>query len=193
MELLKRFWPYLLTLALGVVGGYLLKPDQYKVEYREHETEKLVVDQKLTEQEVERRMAEWTSKQQVKTVTQWVVKPDGSKTVTQTQEKNTETTSKEQEVKTVEKVVVQTVEKVVVRDVEKIVTPIPAQWQVGLGVATIPDFANPASTPLLVKASVARRIAGPFWVDVWLMGGSPVVGPPKPAGIGGGLDVLIQF
>lgn len=173
---LLKALPFILVLVVGIAIGWGVKPGVVKVEEKEKIVEKKVVDEKLVQAEVDRRVKEIESHMETKVVTVWVEKPDGSKTKTETKETKTDTKEKETEVKTVEKIV--TVEKVVTVDkiVEKKIEPVLPQWMVGIGVGVAPRFDNPASTPIMLAVDARRRILGPFFLGLQVQAGSPVTG-----------------
>lgn len=174
----NKVWLILLVVALagGVGVGWELKPDQVRIEEKIVEHDRKVIDEALTETEVARRVKEIQSHMEVKVVTNWVVKPDGSKTITETKETKTDTKEKETEDKN--KVKTDVKEVIVYRDVETVkkVEPVKTQWMVGIAVGVAPRFDNPASTPIIIGVSAKRRILGPFFLGLQAQAGSPVTG-----------------
>lgn len=179
---LKKVLPYLVVLAIGVAIGWEMKPDQYKVEEKIVEkdkiVEKMVIDEALVKAEVDKRVKEIQSKMKVRVVTVWAEKPDGTKTTTKTEEAETETKTKEDETKTTNTTETkkEVVEKVVYRDVEtvKVITPVEPQWMVGLAVGFAPRFDNLGNSPLMLQVQARRHILGPFWLGLQVQAGSPV-------------------
>jgi hypothetical protein len=169
-----------LGVLVGAAGGWQLKPDVVKVEERQ------VIDEKATEREVAKRVAELEKTMSQKIVRVYVTKPDGTKTVTEKIDTEKKSTLKE----ALERVAVKDVERKV--DTERKVTPVLAQWSIGAGVGVLPRFDAPPETAILGHVSVARRVAGPVWGEVWVQGGSPIAAP-KPAGFAGGVGVRVEF
>lgn len=177
---LLKALPYVVVLVIGIAIGWQVKPGVVEIKEKvvEVAVEKKVIDEDLVATEVAKRVKEIESKMDVKVVTRWIEKPDGTKEVTKTEETKTET--KETEVKVVEKIV--TVEKEVIVEkkveVEKIVEqkPVLPQWMAGIGVGVAPRFDNPGSTPIMLQVDVRRRILGPFFMGVQVQAGTPVTG-----------------
>lgn len=178
LDKLKEHGPkillFVLVLVAGIGIGWYVKPDVVKVEEKTKIVETKVLDEVLMEQEIAKRVKEIESHMEVKVVTKWVVKPDGTKETTETKETKTDTKEKETEDKSKETVKI--VKEIEYKDkiVEKTVTPVLAQWHVGALVGVAPRFDSPATTPIMVGVEAERRIVGPVFLGVWAMAGSPV-------------------
>lgn len=201
LELLKKGWPYLAILVVGVLIGWYVKPSVVRVEEKtvtvEKMIEKKVIDEVLVQAEVERRVKAIESTLEKRIVRVVVTKPDGTKVEKETTDVKTATKETETEDKvktvTVEKIV--TVDRFVDREVivEKKIEPVLPDWKVGILIGTAPRFDSPVDTPLLLGVEVDRRIAGPFSVSLWGMAGSPVVGGFKITNAALGLGAKMEF
>lgn len=179
---LKKALPYLVVLAIGVAIGWEMKPDQYKVEEKIVEkdkiVEKMVVDEVRTQQEIAKRTAELEANYRKRVAKLTITKPDGTKIEKETTVVEENTKVKEEETKKTDTVDTkkEVVEKIVYRDVEtvKVVTPVEPQWMVGLGVGFAPRFDNLGNSPLMLQVQARRHILGPFWLGLQVQAGSPV-------------------
>lgn len=165
-EKAKKVLPFVIVAVVFLLGGaglgWGLKPDVVQIE----EKEKIVTVEKVVDRVVEKLVEVKVKDTQyverwhtVKTTTK-----DGAVTETtdKTKEavvKDTVNTAKDTEtVKTVE------VEKVVTREIK--ITPVLAQWRVGVsGGAQFLTAQFPAPVVVL-GVEAERRIAGPIWVGV---------------------------
>lgn len=180
LELLKKGWPFLAVLAIGVGIGWALKPDQVRVEEKIKVVE--VVKEVVVTQEKVR--VEVVHVKDTTVVERWhrekteEKKPDGTVVTKEVEDRNIDSVVKERENSTEVKVVEVVKEVVVNRDVvvEKVIEPVLPQWMVGLGVGAAPRFDNLASTPIMLSVSAKRRILGPFFLGLQLQAGSPVTG-----------------
>lgn len=179
---LKKALPYLVVLAIGVAIGWEMKPDQYKVEEKIVEkdkiVEKMVVDEVRTQQEIAKRTAELEANYRKRVAKLTITKPDGTKIEKETTVVEENTKVKEEETKKTDTVDTkkEVVEKIVYRDVEtvKVVTPVEPQWMVGLAVGFAPRFDNLGNSPLMLQVQARRHILGPFWLGLQVQAGSPV-------------------
>jgi hypothetical protein len=165
---LPKVLPYIAVLVVGVGVGWTVKPTQVKVEERlkvvevvvQHETVRVEVVKVRDTQVVERWHREKT---ETKT-------PDGAVVTKEVEDKNIDTVihdkTQSETVKVVE------VEKQVVvekeRIVEKTITPVLAQWHVGvLGGINPSIIPVPMVSSYFVGGEVERRILGPVFLGVW--------------------------
>lgn len=183
--------------GVGMVVGSFVKPDTVKVEERikvvevvkevvvEHETVRVEIVRVKDTQVVERWHREKTETKS----------PDGTVITKEIEDKNIDTLVKEKENSTELKVVEVIKEVVVTKEIEKekIVTPVLAQWHLGVLVGVAPRFDVPSETPLLLGLEAERRLAGPVWLGAWVSGGSPLVGGFKLTNASVGLKVAIEF
>jgi hypothetical protein len=192
---IKTHWrPVLACLAvvLSFVGGRWLAPTPpAKIEIQEKVVEKivekevikvvekLVVDQKVVEAEVQKRMKDLeTSVDKIITRTT-TTKPDGTIISTETIEVHKKKKETVIEIKYVDRVVEtkvfvdRVVEKVVDRVVEvvvekKTVIDNRKDWRVGVLVGAQPTFLPvPNLGALSFGGEVERRIVGPVWLGAW--------------------------
>lgn len=191
-EALKRYWPYVLAtvtvLLVGIGIGWSVKPDVVKVEERE----KIVEKQVTTEAQKELMSAFESLRVEMEKVreTQVVEKyhreeletrlADGTYTKKVTVDKNIDSHTKESE-RVVEVKVVEVEKRVeVVRteyldrvvEKEKVVTPILAQWHVGVLAGVKPNLNPLTHGGLQLGIEVERRIVGPVFLGVQV-GASP--------------------
>ena len=180
LEILKKGWPYLAILVVGVGIGWYVKPDQVRVEEKTKIVE--VVKEVVVTQEKVR--VEVVHVKDTTVVERWhrekteEKKPDGTVITKEVEDRNIDTLVKEKENSETVKVVEVVKEVVVNLDVvvEKVIEPVLHQWAVGLLVGVAPRFDNPASTPIMLGVSAERRILGPFLLGLQLQAGSPVTG-----------------
>jgi len=178
-NLVKQYGPkMLIVLAVFVAGaglGWYLKPEVVRVE------EKLKVVEVMKEVVVvqEQVRVEIVKVRDTQVVERWhrekteEKRTDGSVFTREVEDRNIDTLVKEKE-NTVEVKVVEVTKEVVVereKRVEIKIEPMLAQWHVGALVGAAP---NGAQTALMVGVEAERRIAGPFWLGVWGMAGSPL-------------------
>lgn len=181
-------WKYVLAAALIVlaaVGGRLTAPEpQAKIQIQEKIVEKTVsvVDEKLVEQEVQKRVHDIEVKMARHTVKETVKTPDGTTTTRETTDVKVDTREKEVVVQYVDKIVEKQVVQYVDRAVETkvLIEPAKKQWLVGLtadlGLEKQPTTLVPSMT-LFVGVQANRRIAGPFFVGAKAgVGIDPVLG-----------------
>lgn len=201
LDLVKKFGPkavpIVVALLVGIGAGWFAKPDVVKVEEKlkvvevvkevvvQHETVRVEVVRVKDTQVVERWHREKT---ETKT-------PDGTVVTKEVEDKNIDSIIKEKENSTEVKIVEVIKEVVVEKEVikEKVVTPMLAQWHLGVLVGTAPRFDSPTDTPLLIGVEAERRILGPVWLGAWGMAGSPVVGGFKVVNASLGLKVGFEF
>lgn len=193
IEILKKFGPYLIALAIGIGVGWSVKPDVHttsvvekvvEVEKKDGRLDELLVQiSKLNRdyQEMKNsKVQERYHKERLETKL-----PDGTVTIKETEDKNVDSvvqeTRKEVEVRVVEvekQVVVTqtvTVEKLVEK--EKIVTAAQAQWHVGVLAGISPQFLPTIKLDtVVIGGEVERRIVGPMFLGVWGAGTTTGVG-----------------
>lgn len=174
-ELAPKALPYIAVLVVGIAIGWGVKPSQ--VETREvlkvvevekqvvveHETVRVEIVKVKDTQVVERWHREKTEER----------KPDGTVTTKEVEDKNIDSIVKERENSTEVKVVEVVKEVVVEKEVfkEKIVTPVLAQWHVGVLGGVQPQFSPSIGVASwAVGGEVERRIVGPLFLGVWGMG-----------------------
>jgi hypothetical protein len=179
MELPSLKLPAVAAVALcfavaGVAAGWYMKPDVVRVEEKVRVvevTKEVVVAQEKVRVEIVRvkDTAVVEAYRKEKTTS-----PDG--TIKEVEERNINTVVKENTTQTEVKVVKVEVEKLVDRVVDRVVRvePVLAQWHAGILAGAAPRFDTPALTAVMGGVEVERRVAGPFWVGAWVMGGSPV-------------------
>lgn len=190
LAFLKKYWKPLVVVAalfLAFAGGRFSISGPQIIE-----TEKIkevkVIDTVAMEAEINRRVEDFKSKMEVKTVTRWIPKPDGTTEVIKTEEAKTETETKttEDKVKVVEVIKKEFVDRIVEK--EKIVTPPSMDYKVGLFVGTQLTMQNyqPEFTrmPVLVGVSASRRIVGPVFLDATLFVGIQPVGVTQLNAVG---------
>lgn len=195
--------PYLGVFLAGAGLSWQLKPDTVKIEEREVVVEKQVTTEAMKElmTSFEHLKQELQKVRETKVVEKYhreeleTKLPDGTYTKKVTIDKNIDSFSRETETKILVRVVevdkmVEVEKKVFVDRIvekEKVVSPVLAQWHVGVfgGV-------NPQLVPSLkvnsyvIGGEVERRIAGPFWLGVWGAGTTTGQGM-------GGLKVGMEF
>lgn len=196
-EKVKAFLPQLgvvaIALLAGVAIGWFMKPTQVEEKIKTVEVEKQVV---VVQEKVR---VEVVHVKDTQVVERWhrekteETKPDGTKIAREVEDRNIDTLVKEKENSTQVQVV--TVEKQVVVEKETLVEkrPILPNWHVGILAGVAPRFDVPVETPLLLGLEVERRIAGPFFAGVWVMGGSPVVTGFKLTNASVGLKIGADF
>jgi len=204
--------PIIICVTVGVAGGvaigWFAKPDVVRIE--EHET---VVEKEVTTEAQKALMTAFENlriEMEKVRETQVVEKyhrevietklADGSYTKTTTIDKNVESHTKETETrvevkvveveKKIETIKTEYVDRVVEKD--RIVTPVLAQWHVGVMAGVAPHFDNVPSSPIMLGVDVERRIVGPVFVGVWGMAGSPVTGLNIVNGAAG-IKVGVEF
>lgn len=203
LELLKKYWPALVLLLVGIGIGWGVKPDVVKIEERE----KIVEKQVTTEAQKELMTAFENLRVELQKVRETQVTEkyhreeletrlaDGTYTKKVTVDKNIDSHTKETETKVevkvveVEKVVekerVVLVDKEVVK--EKIVTPQLAQWHVGVIGGLTPQFLPTVGVQnWVIGGEVERRIVGPVFLGIWGAGTTTGQGM-------GGLKVGFEF
>jgi hypothetical protein len=203
LELLKKYWPYALVLLVGIGVGWGVKPDVVKIEERE----KIVEKQVTTEAQKELMTAFENLRIEMEKVRETQVTEkyhreeletrlaDGTYTKKVTVDKNIDSHTKETETKVEVKVVevekkVETirteyVDKIVEK--EKIVTPMLAQWHVGVFGGLTPQFVPSVGVQnWVIGGEVERRIVGPVFLGLWGAGTTTGQGM-------GGLKVGFEF
>lgn len=187
---------HLVLLALGVVAGWYMKPDVFKIEEKIKvvEVEKQVIVEKekvrveivrVTDKSVVERWRRESTETQL---------PDGTLTKKTTEEKNIDTIVKDvtTNVKVVE------VEKQVVVErqvqVDKIIKidPVLENWSVSLLAGIQPRLIPQLETDIVLGVQAERRIAGPFWGGIWAQAVTPSQFN-KINGIQGGISAGIKF
>jgi hypothetical protein len=189
---LKLFWPYILatvvTLLIGIVIGWYSKPAIVKIEEREKIVEVIKKDSRIDEllfqvaslrTDLQKSRDAQISEKYHKEILETVA-VDGSKIKKITVDKNIDSHTVETEVKTVVQVVtvekqivvkeIETVEKVV--EIEKIITPVLAQWHIGVLAGIKQNFLPFGTGGLQLGAEIERRILGPVFIGVHV-GASP--------------------
>jgi len=167
-------------ILIGTGLGWKLKPDVVKTETQI----KVVEVEKQVVVEHESVRVEIVKVKDVQVVDRWhreyeqTKSPDGTVITKETEDRNIDSIVKEKENNTEVKIVEVIKEIVVEKEVNKIVTvtPVLAQWHMGLMAGVAPRLDNVALTPVMVGIEVERRILGPVWVGAWGMAGSPVTG-----------------
>lgn len=182
-----------LALFAGGVGlGWAVKPDVVRVEEHlktvEVEKQVVVVQEKVRVEVVKVKDTSVVERYRREKTTS----PDG--TIREVEEKNIDTVSKEVVNKTEVKVVEVEKQVVVEKQVDKLVKvePVLPQWRASLLAGAAPRFDNLATTPIMVGVEGERRIAGPVWLGVWVMGGSAVQ-QFQLTNVGGGLKLAVEF
>ncbi len=201
LDLVKKYGPkaipYAVVLLVGVGAGWAAKPDVVKIEEKikvvevekqvvvQHETVRVEVVRVKDTSVIERWHREKTETKS----------PDGTVVLKEVEDKNIDTIVHDKEnnteVKVVEVIKEVVVEKVVVQ--EKVITPMLAQWHLGVLVGTAPRFDSPTDTPLLLGIEAERRIVGPVFAGAWVMAGSPVVGAFRVTNAAVGLKMGFEF
>ncbi len=158
----------------GALTGWSLKPDQVKVEEKvkvvEVEKQVVVVQERVRVETVKVKDTSVTERYHREKTTS----PDG--TIREIEDRNIDAVAKE----TVreEKIKLVEVEKQVLVDrvVDKVVRidPVLAQWKAGVLAGVAPRFDTPSNTAIMAGLEVERRLAGPVWVGVWVVGGSQI-------------------
>lgn len=207
LELLKKYWPYVvggLVLLLGGIGiGWGVKPDVVKIEEREKIVEKQVTteSQKALMTAFENLRVEMEKVRETQVVEKYHREEletrlaDGTYTKKVTVDKNIDSHTKETETKVEVKVVevekrvevikTEYVDRIVEK--EKIVTPVLAQWHVGvIGGLTPQLLPTPGVQNWVVGGEVERRIVGPVFLGIWGAGTTTGQGM-------GGLKVGFEF
>ncbi len=155
--------------GLGHVGGFpLVCPvPADRIVTQEKVVEKLVVDEKLVEQEVQRRVKEYESSIAKHTTKVTVSKPDGTTVTKETTDLHVNKKETDVQVKYVDRVV----EKTVYQDkiVEKTVVVDNARnWRAGPLVGIAPQLLPvPSIGQVVYGAEVERRVLGQVWVGAW--------------------------
>lgn len=198
---IKAHWPLVAVAVVCLLGGIGIgwgaKPAVVQVHEvtKEVTVEKKVVDEVAVQAEVDRRVKEITAQMDTHQVVVVVTKPDGTKTQTTTTDTHSKQDTKDTTDQTKTQVV--TVIKEVQVDhtvtVEKTITPVLAQWHLGILVGVAPRFDAPATTPIMVGIEAERRIVGPVFAGAWVMAGSPVVGGFNVTNAAVGLKVGFEF
>lgn len=189
-EYAPKVLPYIAVLLIGCAIGWGLKPTQVETK----ETVKVVEVEKQVVVQHESVRVEVVKVKDTQVVERWhrekteVKSPDGTVTIKDVEDRNIDSVVKEQQNNTEVKVV--TVEKQVVveKEVEKIktVTPVLAQWHVGVLAGIKPQFLPTLGVSYAIGGEVERRIAGPVFLGVWGMGTTDGTGM-------GGLKAGIEF
>lgn len=180
LEIFKTYGPKLVPplvcLVVGLAGGWFLKPDvvrvEEKIKVQEVVKEVVVVQEKVRvevvkvkdTQVVERWHREKTSE----------AKPDGTVVTREVEDRNIDSIVKEKENSTQVKIVEVVKEVVVEKRVDVLVKtePVLKDWRAGVLVGVAPKFETLFDSPM-VGLEVERRIAGPLFVGLWGMAGSP--------------------
>ncbi len=158
----------------GLVVGRITAPESVRVEEKlktvEVEKQVVVTVEKVQVQVV--RVKDSAVQDRYRREAKTVNSPDGTVTVTETEERNIDTVVKETENKTEVKVV--EVEKQVIIEkekiVEKITTPVLPSWKVNaVATSQIYNLSN-----VSYGAQVERRIFGPIWVGGIVTSGGQV-------------------
>jgi hypothetical protein len=168
----------LLCLGLGAAGGWYAKPDVYRIEEKVKvetvEKQVVVVQEKVRVEKVYIK--------DVQVVERWhrekteEKKPDGTVLTKEVEDRNIDSILKETR-KDVEVKIVEVEKQVVVKqEVEKRVTmdPVLSKWRGKLMVGVAPTLPNIVESPLMFGVEGEMRVAGPLWLGLWAMGGSPV-------------------
>lgn len=181
-SIILKVLPFLAIAGVGVLVGWYVKPTAVKVEEKEKVVEKQVTTEAIKELmksfeslrvEMQRvRETQITEKYHREELEAWLA--DGSHTKKVTVDKNIDSHTKETETKVEVKVVevekkVETVKTVYVDKIiekEKKVTPVLAQWHVGLLAGIKPTFIPLEAGALQLGGEVERRIAGPFFLGL---------------------------
>lgn len=184
LEVLKTQGPKLakplFLLGCGVLIGWLVKPDVVRVEEKiktiEVEKQVVVVQEKVRveivkvkdTQVVERWHREKTEER----------RPDGTVIAKEVEDRNIDSIVRERENSTEVKVVEVEKQVVVERKVEvfREVKPVLPDWHVGVLAGVAPRFDAPLASPIMLGLEGERRIAGPLWLGIWGMAGSPATG-----------------
>jgi ABC-type Na+ efflux pump permease subunit len=168
----------LLCILLGAGIGWKFKPDVVKTEIKEK-----IVYTEVAKTDTKEEVKKDTTKDidtKVNVVihkeTKTEKKPDGTVTVTVVEDKRNDTAKVEKQVevqiKTVEVIKEVAVTKEVIKEVK--ITPVLAQWHVGLLAGVAPRLDVPLQSAVILGLEGERRIAGPFWLGAWVQAGSPV-------------------
>lgn len=201
LDFLKKHWKVVLVLLALVLlpfggfvyGRYTAPKPEVKIMTLHDEKIVKVVDEKLVEQEVSRRVAEIEKTLNTHKVVVVVTKKDGTKVEKTTVDTQSKETSKTEEVKTVEKVVTKTVDVYhVIHDVQKveIKTPQPA-WLVGVEAGTTIESLK-GLPPLYVGLTASHRFIGPVFLGASAGVTLDVMtGKPKGAAVMG--RALVEF
>jgi hypothetical protein len=161
----------IVLVGVGVYIGWSLKPDVVKVEEKVkvvEVTKEVVVEKEVVRVEVvkvkDSQVVERWHREKTETKS-----PDGSVVTREVEDKNIDSIVKEKENSTEVKLVEVTKEVVVEKEVvkEKTVTPMLAQWKVGLMGGIAPQL---PAVSWAVGAEVDRRIVGPIWAGAWGLG-----------------------
>jgi len=201
LDLVKKYGPkaipVVVALLVGIGFGWWAKPDVVKIEEKLKvvEVEKQIVVQHETVRVEVVRIKDTTVVERWHREKTETKSPDGTVVLKEVEDKNIDSIVKEKEnnteVKVVEVIKEVVVEKVVVQ--ERVVTPMLAQWHLGVLIGTAPRFDSPTDTPLLLGVEAERRIVGPVFLGAWVMAGSPVVGAFKVTNAAVGLKVGVEF
>jgi hypothetical protein len=188
LKIVKTSAPFAVTLIIGAGIGWSLRPSQVKVEEKVKVVE--VEKQVVVEKEVIR--VEIVRIKDTSVVERWhrekteERRPDGTVIASEVEDRNIDTVVKEKENSTQVKIV--EVERQVVvekeRLVEKKITPVLAQWHVGVLGGGRLDISTMEST-WVIGVEVERRIAGPVFAGAWTVGG--------PGTVVGGVKLGLEF
>jgi len=203
LELLKKYWPFLVVLLVGIGVGWGVKPAVVKIEERERIVEKQVTTeaQKALMTAFENLRIEMEKVRETQVVEKYhrevleTKLADGTYTKKTTVDKNIDSHTKETETKVevrvvevekkIETIRTEYVDKIVEK--EKIVTPMLAQWHVGVIGGLTPQFSPSIGVQnWVVGGEVERRIVGPVFLGIWGAGTTTGQGM-------GGLKVGFEF
>lgn len=182
-----------LVLFGGGVGlGWVLKPDQVKIEEKvkvvEVEKQVVVVQEKVRVETVRIKDTQVAERYHREKMTS----PDG--TVREVEDRNIDAVSKETTHDVQVKIVEVEKQVVVDRTVDRVVKvdPVLAQWRAGLMAGVAPRLDNPPATAIVAGLEVEKRIVGPVWAGVWVTGGSPVQ-QFSLTNVSGGIKLAVEF
>jgi hypothetical protein len=189
-QYLPKFLPYLAFLLVGVGVGWKMKPTQVErvetVKVQVVEKEVVVIQEKVRVEIVKVKDSQTIERihKEEKTVTS----PDGTVVATKTEDHNIDSIIHEKENSTEVKVVEVEKQVVVVKTETKEVkiTPVLAQWHIGILGGVDPSLVPFKTNGYLVGGEVERRIVGPIWGGIWGMGSTEGRGM-------GGIKVSLEF
>lgn len=182
--------------AAFALGRYSVTPSVKVVTKTETvEVEKEVV--KTVFVEVEKKVYVKGETRDVVKVVEIIKAPDGTETtkITETDKTKINESSSQETASSQATVVEKIVEKTVFVDKLKSVDGYKAQWHIGIRAGAGARLNLPAVTPVLqLGVTAERRIAGPFWLGVWVDTQLSLPAPAAPPqAITGGVSLALEF
>lgn len=171
LEFLKKSWPFLAVLVIGIGIGWYVKPDVVRVEEKlktvEVEKQVVVTQEKVRVEVVKIKDSSVAEKYHREKTEE--KRPDGTVLTKETEDRNVDTVVKEKENQIEVKVVEVEKQVVVTQEVikEKLVEPVLAQWHLGVLAGVQPQFNPLAVGPFTFGIEAEHRFIGPIFLGIW--------------------------